>query len=62
MDKRVKFMAKLPPDLHRWLKVAAAERGIDMNAIVVASLDSARLRMGKNGTEKRDTCDGPSDH
>jgi hypothetical protein len=44
-DKRVKFMAKLPPELHRWLKIAAAERGVDMNAVLVAALDSARMRL-----------------
>ena len=38
-------MAKLPPDLHRWLKVAAAERGVNMNEILVAALDSARMRL-----------------
>jgi predicted HicB family RNase H-like nuclease len=44
-DKRVKFLAKLPPELHRWLKVAAAERGATMNEVLVASLDSARMRI-----------------
>lgn len=38
-------MAKLPPELHRWLKIAAAERGVDMNAVLVAALDSARMRL-----------------
>jgi hypothetical protein len=46
-DKRVKFLAKLPPELHRWLKVTAAERGANMNDVLVASLDSARMRLGK---------------
>lgn len=46
-DDRVRFMAKLPPALHRWLKVTAAERGTDMNAVLVAALDSARARAGK---------------
>jgi predicted HicB family RNase H-like nuclease len=44
--ERVRFMAKLPPDLHRWLKVAAAERGANMNDVLVAALDSARMRLG----------------
>lgn len=44
-DKRVKFLAKIPPELHRWLKIAAAERGAGMNAILVAALDSARMRL-----------------
>jgi len=46
-SKRVKFLAKLPPELHRWLKVAAAERGATMNDVLVAALDSARMRLGK---------------
>jgi predicted HicB family RNase H-like nuclease len=33
-DERVKFMAKLPPDLHHRLKVAAAERSANMNDLV----------------------------
>jgi predicted HicB family RNase H-like nuclease len=41
-DERVRFMAKLPPDLHRWLKVSAAERGTDMNVILIAALESKR--------------------
>jgi hypothetical protein len=44
-DKQVAFLAKLPPELHRWLKVAAAERGTTMNDVLVASLDSARMRL-----------------
>jgi hypothetical protein len=51
-DKRVRFLAKLPPELHRWLKIAAAERGANMNEILVASLDSARMRLG---SRKADT-------
>jgi len=50
-DKRVKFLAKLPPELRRWLKIAAAERGVDMNALLVAALDSARMRL--DGTAAR---------
>jgi predicted HicB family RNase H-like nuclease len=41
-DERVKFMAKLPPDLHRWLKVHAAQRGEDMNALLIEALESKR--------------------
>ena len=37
----MKFQAKLPKDLHRRLKVAAAEQGADMNALIVAALESA---------------------
>ena len=37
-NERVKFQAKLAPDLHRWLKVAAAERGTDMNALLGEAL------------------------
>ena len=46
LEDRVTFLAKLPPELHRWLKIAAAERGVNMNDILVASLDSARMRLG----------------
>lgn len=41
MDKPVKFMAKLPSGLHRWLKVAAAERSdmsVTMNDLLVQAL------------------------
>jgi hypothetical protein len=41
-DERVRFMAKLPPDLHRWLKVKAAERGTDMNDLLVTALEDRR--------------------
>jgi predicted HicB family RNase H-like nuclease len=51
-DKRVKFLARLPPELHRWLKVAAAERGTNMNDILVAALDSARMRLGSDAPRK----------
>ena len=40
-DEPVKFMAKLPPDLHHWLKVAAAERSdlsVNMNDLLVQAL------------------------
>lgn len=43
-DDRVRFLAKLPPGLHRWLKVAAAEQGTDMNALLTAALEAARNR------------------
>jgi hypothetical protein len=52
-DKRVKFLAKLPPDLHRWLKIAAAERGANMNDVLVAALDSARMRLGRQDGEQK---------
>jgi hypothetical protein len=55
-DKRVKFMARIPPELHRWLKVEAAERGVNMNDVLVASLDSARMRLAA-GTKARGTTD-----
>jgi predicted HicB family RNase H-like nuclease len=42
-DERVRFLAKLPPDLHRWLKVAAAQRGEDMNALLVETLEARRV-------------------
>jgi HicB family len=47
-DERVKFQAKLPPDLHRRLKIAAAERGVNMNDLLCESVDSwlAMRRMG----------------
>jgi len=35
-------MAKLPPDLHRWLKVTAAQQGTDMNTLLVETLRHAR--------------------
>lgn len=35
-------MAKLPPDLHRWLKVAAAQQGVDMNDLIVSALEAKR--------------------
>jgi hypothetical protein len=50
--KRIRFLAKLPPELHRWLKIAAAERGVNMNDILVASLDSARMRLGSDADRK----------
>ncbi len=40
-DERVRFLAKLPPDLHRRLKIAAAEQGADMNALLIAALENA---------------------
>jgi len=48
-DERVKFMAKLPPDLHHRLKVAAAERSVNMNDLVCDSIEThlAMLSMGK---------------
>jgi hypothetical protein len=36
-------MAKLPPDLHRWLKVSAAQRGEDMNALLIEALQDRKL-------------------
>src|ERR1022692_2335068 len=44
-DERVKFLAKLPPTLHRWLKVTAAQRGQDINDLIVAALDSDCMRV-----------------
>ena len=40
-DGRIRFLAKLPPDLHRRLKVAAAEQGTDMNALLIMALNRA---------------------
>lgn len=51
-DERVKFMAKLPPDLHRWLKVAAAQQGVDMNDLLVSALE----------TKRQETSDVTPDH
>lgn len=53
-DKRVKFLARLPADLHRKLKITAAERGMGMNDILVAALDSALMRLGKTASEKEE--------
>ena len=41
-DERVKFLAKLPPDLHRWLKITSAETGLDMNDLLVSALEELR--------------------
>ena len=54
-DERVKFMAKLPPELHRWLKIKAAERGVDMNDLIIAALQGARTRSALAGAGDRDT-------
>lgn len=46
-DKAVKFMAKLPPDLHHWLKVAAAERSdlsVTMNDLLVQALEYYQMQ------------------
>jgi hypothetical protein len=34
-DKRVRFLAKLPADLHHSLKVQAAQRGMHMNDLLI---------------------------
>ena len=39
-DERVKFMAKLPSDLHHRLKIAAAERSVNMNDLICESVDA----------------------
>jgi hypothetical protein len=41
-DERIRFMAKLPPDLHRWLKITSAETGVDMNVLLVSALEKLR--------------------
>lgn len=41
-DERVKFLAKLPPDLHHWLKVTSAESGENMNDLLVSALEAWR--------------------
>ena len=46
-DDRVRFMAKLPRDLHRWLKVVSAESGENMNDIFVGALQSHREALEK---------------
>jgi hypothetical protein len=52
-DERVRFMAKLPPDLHRWLKITAAERGVDMNDLMVTALDHQRSGIARSRDELR---------
>jgi hypothetical protein len=37
-----KFLATLPPDLHRWLKIAAAERCMSMNELLTLALENHR--------------------
>jgi predicted HicB family RNase H-like nuclease len=37
-DARVKFLAKLPPDLRHRLKVAAAQQSVDMNDLVCEAI------------------------
>ena len=54
-DERVKFMAKLPPELHRWLKIKAAERGVDMNDLIIAALQGARTQSALAGAGDHDT-------
>ena len=39
-------MAKLPPDLHRWLKVKAALEDVNMNDLLVSVLESKRQEKG----------------
>lgn len=39
-DERVRFLAKLPPDLHHRLKVAAAERSVNMNDLVCEAIET----------------------
>jgi hypothetical protein len=46
-DDRVRFMAKLPPDLHRWLKITSAESGENMNDIFVGALQNHREMLEK---------------
>jgi HicB family len=48
-DERVKFMAKLPPELHHRLKVAAAERSVNMNDLICESVEAwlGMREMGK---------------
>jgi hypothetical protein len=41
-DKRVRFLAKLPPDLHHWLKVTSAESGENMNDLLISALETWR--------------------
>jgi predicted HicB family RNase H-like nuclease len=53
-DKRVRFMAKLPPDLHRRLKVAAAQRDMNMNDLLVWMLryQLHRLETGQEEVQR----------
>jgi len=48
-------MAKLPPELHRWLKIKAAERGVDMNDLIIAALQGARTQSALAGAGDHDT-------
>ena len=41
-DNRVKFMAKLPPELHRWLKVQAFGNDESMNDRLIALVSKSR--------------------
>jgi predicted HicB family RNase H-like nuclease len=38
-DERVRFMAKLPPDLHHRLKVVAAQHSVNMNDLVCEGIE-----------------------
>ena len=46
-------MTKLPPDLHHRLKVAAAERSMNMNDLVCAGIEQCLAELvGPNGRAK----------
>ena len=42
VSKQVRVHA--PLELHRWLRVRAAERGVSLNVVIVELLDELRLR------------------
>jgi predicted HicB family RNase H-like nuclease len=51
-DERVRFMAKLPPDLHHRLKVAAADRSVNMNDLVIEAIEMRLATAGLAGALK----------
>ena len=53
-------MAKLPPDLHHRLKIAAAERSVNMNDLICESVD-AWLSMREMGKTIGPLLDGRKD-
>ena len=54
-DKRVKFLAKLPPDLHRWLKITSAESGEGMNDLLVSALEGWREHLKSAWDETKES-------
>lgn len=51
-DERVRFLAKLPPDLHHQLKVAAAEHSKNMNDLVCEAIEMRLAMFGVAETPK----------